>query len=370
MQQFTASSGALLALVIPARPVRTRSLGAESFSDYGISVIAEWFSDRPSTESLRSIERSVPFLIDAWQSRTQRVPKPKTATWWVRGVSLCALAGLAWFAFSKAEMTIVVSGSLHPTVQRFVFSPADGFVDTIFVSDGQEVTAGDVVATIQSPQMQLQLNQLDAEIGLVNQKRDGLSITLNQMKPTDDQAAVVGSRLAGEIEELEARRQSLVSQRVLLEKETARLELRSPLKGTVIAWEANKYLDNRPVQRGDCLFRIASLDGSWQMDATVPDWEAGYVSRAFASADESLDAEAAIATAPQSHVPCKIKSIGNAMIQFDGQQHLALTIFPEAKLENPRVGTSVTISIPCGKFARWYLWTRSIIDGVHRRFWI
>jgi hypothetical protein len=370
MQQFTASSGSMVALVIPVRPVRTESRNSESKPDYGMSIIAEWISERPSRESLRSIECSVPFLIDAWQSRTQRAPKSMKAVWWGRGVLLCAVAGFLWFAFSTAEMTIVVSGSLQPTVQRFVFSPADGFIDAVLVSDGQEVAAGDMVAKIQSPQIQLQLNQLDAEIGLVNQKRDGLNITLNQVKPTDEQAAVVGSRLAGEIEELEARRQSLIAQRGLIEREADRLELRSPLHGTVIAWEAGKYLDNRPVKRGDCLFRIASLEGLWQIDATVPDWESGYVSRAFAASEESLRVEAAIATSPQSRLPCKLNHVGNAMIEVDGQQHLALTISPDAKIEDPRVGTSVTISIPCGKFTRWYLWTRSVIDGIHRRFWI
>ena len=269
-------------------------------------------------------------------------------------------------------MTILSQGTLQPSEQRIVFAPAEGFVDTIHVADGQRVQPGEVVATISSPQLQLQINQVTAEIGLVDQKREGLNITLNQLKPADDPANLTGSRLAGEVQELEARRANLVEQKQLLDREGERLELRSPIDGTVIAWDVERYLENRPVRRGEPLLRIAALEHQWRLESTVVDWESGYVveaRRAMLAQNKALEIEFVLASSPQKRRAGRVILIGNTMTDVGGSQQLDVIVYPDTALDYPRLGTSVTVSIPCGKFPRWFVWTRSILDAVRRRFW-
>ena len=216
------------------------------------------------------------------------------------------------------------------------------------------------------------VNQIAAEIGLVDQKRAGLNITLNQLKPADDPTNLTGSRLAGEVQELEARRANLVEQKQLLDREQERLQLRSPIDGTVIAWEVEKYLENRPVRRGDTLLRVAALDHRWRLESAVADWESGYVVeayRALQAENKPLSVEYVLASSPGVRRSGKVLNISSTMLEVDGGQHLEVLVEPDALLESRRLGTSVTVSIPCGQFPRWFVWTRSILDAVHRRFW-
>jgi len=52
-----------------------------------------------------------------------------------------------------------------------------------------------VVAVLSSPSLQLQLNQIDSEITLTNQRSEGLNISLNQIRPNQEQAETLASRL-------------------------------------------------------------------------------------------------------------------------------------------------------------------------------
>ncbi len=336
-------------------------------------LVLEWSDKDRFVSNAFKIESILPWLKDAWQFRSQM---KSVAIWptrflkWATGMVCLALA-VVYFAV-PTEMTILAQGTLQPLEQRFVFAPAEGFVDRIFVADSQCVQAGEVVATISSPTLELQINQVSAEIGLTEQKRDGLNITLNQLKPTDDPANLTGSRLAGEVQELEARRANLVEQKLLLDREQERLRLRSPISGTVIAWEVEKYLENRPVRRGDLLLRIAALEHQWRLESIVVDWESGYVVdayRATLAKNKPLTIEFVLASSPQEKRNGKISRIGNTMIDVGGSQQLEVIVDPDTPLENPRMGTSVRLSIPCGQFPRWFVWTRSIVDAVRRRFW-
>ena len=336
-------------------------------------LVLEWAEmDRYLVNAAR-IEPILPWLTDAWQGRSRPVNRSTLQTKLLKWtfVLVCLLGTILTF-LSRTELTILSQGTLQPSEQRFVFSPAEGYVDKIYVADGQNVHSGAVLATISSPQLQLQVNQIAAEIGLADQKRAGLNITLNQLKPADDPTNLTGSRLAGEVQELEARRANLVEQKQLLDREQERFQLRSPINGTVIAWEVEKYLENRPVRRGDTLLRVAALDHQWRLESAVADWESGYVVeayRAMQAEKKSLAVEYVLASSPGVRRSGKVLTLSSTMLEVDGSQHLEVIVEPDAMPESRRLGTSVTVSIPCGQFPRWFVWTRSIFDAVHRRFW-
>ena len=118
--------------------------------------------------------------------------------------------------------------------------------------------------------------------------------------------------------------------------------------------------------------RIAALDHQWRLESTVADWESGYVVeayRAMQAEKKSQAVEYVLASSPGMRRTGKILSISNTMLDVAGSQHLEVMVEPDAMLESRRLGTSVTVSIPCGQFSRWFVWTRSILDAVHRRFW-
>ena len=377
LTNLTSENGSAVAVALPilhvSPAVLSRAITNGKTTACSHFLVLEWFDRDRFVSSATKIESTLPWLTDAWQYRSQTTSRSVWRTRFLRWSlgSLFFLCIVVYFA-SPTEMTILSQGTLQPSEQRLIFAPAEGFVDTISVADGQRVQLGEIVATLSSPQLQLQINQVTAEIGLVDQKREGLNITLNQLKPADDPSNLTGSRLAGEVQELEARRENLVEQKQLLDREGERLQLRSPINGTVIAWEVERYLENRPVRRGEPLLRIAALEHQWRLESTVVDWESGYVieaNRARLAENKSLAIEFVLASSPQERRAGKVARIGNTMMDVGGSQQLDVIVNPDTALEYPRLGTSVTVSIPCGQFPRWFVWTRSILDAVRRRFW-
>jgi Biotin-lipoyl like len=370
---FAKENGAAVAIFFPLAkgPGHTQSPfpGAPNSA-----LLLEWFDRERYAQNASHVSSSLTWVSHAWHE----LPRAKTPVLWKSRlvhwtIAVAFMAGAVLFFLSSAELTILAQGTLEPAEQRFLFAPTDGYVDKIHIADGQRVVAGEIIVSLSSPQLQLQINQVSAEIGIVDQKRDGLNLAINQLKSAEDPANLTGSRLVGEVQELEAKRRSLVEQKKLLDREQERLTLRSPINGNVIAWEVDKFLENRPVRRGDTLFRIAALDQNWRIEATVVDWEAGYVTDAYQKYNDlnkPLAVEFVVSSsAGETHVG-HVSQMGDSMRDVLGSQRLDLEVSPKKPIQRPRLGTSATVSIPCGQFPRWFVWTRSIIDAVRRRFWL
>jgi hypothetical protein len=94
----------------------------------------------------------------------------------------------------------------------------------------------------------------------------------------------------GEQAEYETRARSAQEQRSILEDQLALLEVRSPIDGIVTSpFEPQKELAGRPMEIGQELMQVASLDGDWVQIVEVHDKDMGPVMRAQAK----LDAQAA-----------------------------------------------------------------------------
>lgn len=370
---FAKENGSIVAV---AFPFMEPSNDSQSPGHKGPSntLLLEWFDRDRYSQNASRVVSTLDWVTYTWL----KLPRPKTPDLWnsrlVRSaIATALLAGIVLFFLSPTELTILAQGTLQPSEQRFVFAPADGYVDKIHIADGQRVQAGEIIVSLSSPQLQLQINQISAEIGIVDQKRDGLNLAINQLKQADDPANLTGSRLVGEVQELEAKRTNLLEQKKLLDREQERLQLRSPIDGNVIAWEVENYIENRPVRRGDTLLRIAALDKNWQIESTVVDWEAGYVTDAQCKRTDSKKpfvVEFVLASSPSKTQIGQVSNVSNTMREVVGSQQLDLFVSPELPIQGPRMGTSATVSIPCGQFPRWFVWTRSFLDAVRRRFWL
>jgi len=371
-------------LAINRQTVTTRSPVPPIKNQY--LLLIQWADSERYQGAASAITDVVPWLSDAWghNQTTLRVPSRVRSLFdrvpsWTHNVKrllllLGAVATLLFFSMTT-QLTIRSRGTLEPTNQRFIFAPADGYVDEIFVTDGQLVEQGQPIAKLASPSLQLELGRIDSEIRLVDEMRVGLDVTINQLPSNDDQAIVLGSQLAGEVKELEKKRESLVNQRELLKNEQLRLELLSPIDGTVISWDIEKQLDSRPVKLGDTLFRIAELSedkGQWRIEVPVVDWESGYVSEALRDsieADTTLKVTFALPTSPRQTWRGTVNRSALSLHNDQGSQHLDFFISLDQAVPSPRIGTSAIVSFSCGNYRRWFVWSRTIIDAIHRRFW-
>ena len=86
------------------------------------------------------------------------------------------------------------------------------------------------------------------------------------------------NRLAGEQAELKQKRNSSDAQLALLKEKQLQLDVRSPIDGEVVTWDLpNRLPNDRPVQQGQVLLRVADPTGDWQLEVHMPENHMGHV---------------------------------------------------------------------------------------------
>jgi hypothetical protein len=271
------------------------------------------------------------------------------------------------------EMWIEVDGALQPTVQRFVFAPCDGYIDAFLVRDGAELSEGATMLRINSPELRLQRLQFESELRVVEEKRIGLEAAANQISNREESAAVLASRMAGELEELKKKKESLESQLHWLSEEESRLTLRAAISGVIVADPQWQESQDRPVKRGELLARIVGTQAEWQVEGHVLDWESGYITQAFARSQEqgqSIPVELILASEPRTKVRGTLFQLDRAFRYETVGPSLDVRVQPEGPLKDPRVGATAKLRIPCGRRMRCSVWTRTLLDSIYRRFWL
>ncbi len=86
------------------------------------------------------------------------------------------------------------------------------------------------------------------------------------------------NRLAGQQAELEQKLISLEAQLAIQNEKQLQLDVKSPIDGEVVTWDLHNRLPNdRPVQRGQVLLRVADPAGDWQLEVHMPENHMGHV---------------------------------------------------------------------------------------------
>ncbi|MBM3964009.1 MAG: hypothetical protein FJ308_02930 [Planctomycetes bacterium] len=336
-------------------------------------IVVEWDKRERFEAYQGALHSAVLWIVDAsevWLSKPSR-------TWnqclgkhrWKWLVGLVGLAAL----FQPIELWVELDGSLQPQSQRILYAPTDGFVAAFSGRDGQSVNAGNLVARIASPDLQLQRLQLESEKRIIAEKRSSVEVTINEISNRDDAAALMRARLAGELDELVKRQESIDQQLLWLDGEERRLELRAAADGVFVCDPDWHDSEDRPVRRGDLMARIFPKVGNWQLTSSVMDWDAGYVLQAWHRVDpkqERVKVEFVLASEPGVHKTGVIESIDHAFRNDWTGPALDARIQPIDALVDPRIGATAKVRVPCGRYSRWFVWFRPILDAMYRRFWL
>lgn len=158
-------------------------------------------------------------------------------------LAVIALAGIAAGLALSMPYRISAGCTVEPTERRLSLAPFEGLLATTHVAPGDVVVAGQVLATMDGRELQWELTGVVADQERAAQERD------TAMASHD----VAKSYMAAlEVERLAARE-------TLLRDRIARLRVRSPLSGIVLAGGLDRR-ENVPVKIGQSLYEIAPLD--------------------------------------------------------------------------------------------------------------
>ena len=298
-------------------------------------------------------------------------------------LAILTMLGLAIAALCliQTDMTVVADGNVVPETEKNVFAAKDGVITRLQVEHGDQVQAGQLLIEMSSNEIESDLSRINGRIE-TEQKR--LS-AIEAVKSSIDRGSREGQRELGRLsgQELEAQQQieNLQIELAQLESEKSRLQLNSPIDGTVVTREARTKLLDRPVRRGDALLRLVADNGKWLAEIRVPDSRITHLMKSPSTEtseddgvnhwQETVPVTLSVATFPERKfkgVICGVSNIAETD-ETTGQTFIVITveiIHDEGLAFQP--GSSVVAEFGCGQTSLGYAWFNEFIDSVRYRF--
>lgn len=208
-----------------------------------------------------SISRSMGIALRLEGTRLTRLGRKICSGFrsWRAAVFLSTTLALA------AAMAIPIPYRLHcecqiePIIRRFIATPFEGVLEKSLVKPGDRVNEGDLLARMDGRETRWKRASVAADQSQAIKKRDAA-------QAVHDYAEMQIASLEVERLELELR---------LLDYRAENLEIRSPLKGVVVAGDLERA-EGAPLTVGQTLFEIAPLE-HMVVEVAIPDEDVSFV---------------------------------------------------------------------------------------------
>jgi multidrug resistance efflux pump len=212
----------------------------------------------PTLDLKRQHDRALPFKI--WESVRRQIGHGDRAGHMGVKLSLLLIAALgAWFLTSAGEFRVTSKAVLEGEVQRVAAAPFQGYIRTAPARAGDVVKAGQVLATLQDRDLQLErLKRLNEREQLAKEQRQALA-----------------ERNAPKAEILSAQLRQVQAQLDLAADKLSRTQIVAPFAGVVVSGDLSQQLD-APVEEGKVLFEVAPLD-TYRIVLQVDERDIGHV---------------------------------------------------------------------------------------------
>jgi multidrug efflux pump subunit AcrA (membrane-fusion protein) len=272
-------------------------------------------------------------------------------------VLVCALlSGLALWLI-PARFEVEARGRLQPAFRREVFAPADALVDGVLVRHAQRVTKGEVLAHLVRPELDFELTRVQGELATARERLAAVrAVRLSRPDGLSD-GSPGASRLSADEDELVELVRSLQTQASILEVQRAELEVKSPMDGQVVNWDAARRLQQRPVRRGQSLFTVADLNGPWVLELDVDDDYVEHLVLARSTSSEPLPVSFIVAADPTRESAGRLASVGLATEAGSetGPLVRATVNVESSSVPFPRPGSTVIARVDCGRRSLGYV---------------
>jgi RND family efflux transporter MFP subunit len=264
---------------------------------------------------------------------------------YVLKLATLAIVAIALF-FSTFHIDYQVSGkaTVEGEVRRTIASGLDGYIASERARAGQVVHQGDVLATLDDSEMNLQRLRWIA--------------TRQQHQLELDKALASGARADVVIDSAQVAEAS--AEIALLDEQLARAKIVAPFDGLITNGDLSQSV-GMPVQRAQVLFEIAPLD-SYRVIVRVPDSDIAQVQPGNAG-------KLALSALPDRRFPLHIVRITPIAEQEEGDN----TFHVEARLDDisPQLRPNMegVAKLDAGRRLLIWAWTHHLIDAVRLRLW-
>jgi multidrug efflux pump subunit AcrA (membrane-fusion protein) len=271
---------------------------------------------------------------------------------------------LSWII--PASFEIEAGGELQPRIQRDVFATDDAVVDELKVDHDDRVEAGQVLAILRNPQLDLEFKRVSGELQSTRENLAAVQAARVELAVESAGRAAGAARLSGEEASLKALLASFERQLGLLDEQQAALVVRSPIAGRVLTWDLPQLLQSRPVQRGQVLMKVADPEGPWILELHVPERRIGHLLGARQGAGTPQAVTYILATDPARKHRAQVDTVAASVEPGNDQEPsvLVTAVVNRGELDNPRPGAGATGRVYCGLRPVAYVWLHDLIDAM------
>jgi len=296
---------------------------------------------------------------DHWRRWTRGRSRTKLGLYAAAVVSV-----LSWII--PAQFEIEARGELQPRIRREIFAPDDAVVEELKVDHDDRVQAGEVLAVLRNPELDLEFKRIAGERETARKRLAAVQSARVEMAVESAGHPAGTARLSGEEAGLIESLSSLERQYQLLEEQQAALSIRSPIAGRVLTWNLPQLLQSRPIQRGQVLMTVADPSGPWMLELHLADKRVGRLLDAQEGREEKLHVTYVLATDPAREHAGRIDSVAASVepALSDEPSVLVTVAIDGSQLAHARPGAGATGRIQCGYRPIAYVWLHDLIDSV------
>ncbi|MEM1227257.1 MAG: biotin/lipoyl-binding protein [Planctomycetota bacterium] len=196
------------------------------------------------------------------QSKMQPAAPSRIRSWAKRIVVAGLVLGAACCPVAR---NVPAVGVLRPAELDGYHTPVDAVVVDIAVDHGQSVARGDVLARLESRDLQQRWTTLIGRRSVLVQRLQAWKQSLVRSKrdPSMNASISEGAEIDDEI-------QSIDNQLAILESTMDDLSLTARRDGTVDAWRVREQLVDRPLSAGTRILNVIPKDADWVVDTQIP----------------------------------------------------------------------------------------------------
>jgi hypothetical protein len=308
-------------------------------------------------ETLRlAIDIVTPRLIDLekrnhWLNRSMEVARyPLKAilgkTHMVQKMAFIAIIGLIlWLSIAEGDYHIEGTFRIDVKNEQTLSAPYDGILAEVNFKPGMTVEKGQIVATLDTIDLQLQLQEYESSA--VNLQKE-YTIAVDERNIAKSQIAK--ARLKG----IEAK---INLTKVMIERST----LIAPLSGTILSEDLTR-LFRAPVKRGQELFVIGDTK-HLEAIAYIPEDQ-------VAQLKKSMTGEIAVAGRPSDRLVVNISEIAAAGEVLNQKNVFKVRMTLDKNEDWLRPGMEGLVKVKNGKRLLIWIWSREAINWLRMKLWL
>lgn len=255
-----------------------------------VEIVAE----HASSALGNALEHHSIFLMPLWKMigkskllfSARMLPKTLLATVALVGL-VCAMIFVPW------NFQMHCTGTLEPVVRHKIYSPLDAEVKELFVDHNSKVhgpftengenVRGTTLLELRSSQLESEGMRLAGERQEILEEIASLTRQTHELEgklTESERVQYERTQLVGKLEVARIRLATNEKQQKIFELLRSDLYVTSPITGTVVSWKLRERLSNkRPVSRMQFLMEVADLDGSWQLELSMPEKRMGNIAQ-------------------------------------------------------------------------------------------